>query len=467
MRSGPSAWIPIMTAICLWNCFSVSASETETEANLKWVDSSGNMVDLDWQSQVRWIWKQVPGAHSSVRTGAFAQVWIDLPPQLHLSVPDESPLRLLESADAGDGDGNEESSTSQLLLETQSPTNTAKLAVEEGDGLAQKAGLLITLDFETARILIHDSCRKEGLQLTRISGSANFLFVSAICQKEGNLLTIYLIPSEDAEALDKDGLRFQVALSSIKKNGGEYRLGRVKIANKLQAGSSEYSVDLNKSVETSGAHVSPGRLLKSEEKNSWTLLINASPSYFSYTGTAEGTAGNYSSVYNLVFALRASHPVKALGRSLEGEFLLPVMTVLPSPAVLPSSAVYQAAFRGPIPLVAISKSLKTFFYPGVTFEDVRLEHRSDAPGFLYGPEAVFGVNGLIPNLRNRTFEGRLGFAPLADKDSGLTFNNYKISALFLYGLRYFSWDMTLRADYMRLNPQINVTQVSLGLQLGY
>ena len=81
--------------------FGAVRAQAESSANphvkLQWIDAAGSVVDLDWKTRTRWIWKQVTDRSTGERSGSFIQISIELPQHLAIELPAGSHAQLLES----------------------------------------------------------------------------------------------------------------------------------------------------------------------------------------------------------------------------------------------------------------------------------------------------------------------------------------------------------------------------------
>lgn len=429
---------------------------------LQWFDDKGQIVDVDWRTSARWMWKSTDNGELE----PAVELWIALPQQIQVTpdVADDSGVRIMEAPSQ-----THEMGLGQILvIEAQHRSVTAKLQVASG-----QQGLLVNLRPSSTRILIHDSCLKYISSLKRASVSAvpGPLFLGVNCTHEKSDLLVHIHASEGT-VLPDNTIRISPGMVEKQPVFGFNLNDSPKAAPLLYAitfkeGPKAETPATSAKAETPVAEPTPE---PHATPSTYSVVTSLAPSYLSYPRAPDTDPGFNASAYNIDFAARISPRENP---NWEVEAKLPLFSIFPGPLHFPASGVYSLSGD----YLPLSWGEHSEFRLGAGWDanEVHLEQRSNASGYLMGPQAKLAFNSEKCGLfGDRACEFRLAGEPLFGSARSPFIHSlgvsgslaFEISRSFFVGHRL---DLALSFQYFGIESDdgssAGVTNTSLGLQV--
>ncbi|MGE0616161.1 MAG: hypothetical protein AB7P04_11020 [Bacteriovoracia bacterium] len=161
---------------------------------LQSIDDQGNVKDLNWKTESRWVWKKTtdePFQSPLLRT------WIVLPTEITMN----SVTGSIYTSTKNPGDAPFESKGDILAIEANYPVQKMALRFETKGkgGRPRTLNLVLTYLITEPYLLVHSTCSKMGLEITHLGGKSGHLFNAVWCMGSPSALEMYVLYPQDSE----------------------------------------------------------------------------------------------------------------------------------------------------------------------------------------------------------------------------------------------------------------------------
>ena len=450
-------------------------AHAEVHSRLQWFDSRGEIMDLDWATNVQWIWAQ--------DKTPVAQVIITVPEQLHLSIADEAQAKFLNGIPDREG----KSTNRTLVVEMESPRKTIQLKKLDVDAESKEIGLTIILSNTSPNIFPSDSCERYGISIEPEQERANFLFLAASCKMLPAALRISLETSHDAliandldEVPDHHYIQNPLVILIPKKNlkrGATLATVRVDSENLpllttqfelVYTKESEIEPETNRATKSAipeaKAYVEPKR---------WFSTAELNLGYLGYLQEHPSNFGLNPNAFNLGGKVATERMIGEGSFRLKADLDAPLLTIMPN-AHFPASGQYTFQTRGSFTIFDCGK-IAFYLEPGLEATEEHLQDRSDVTGVYAGPVIAAHLTGMIGAFGNRTMSLLAEASPLAGQRATPFFHTWdwstELAIEMIKNENDRHWDLVLRFHDLTIHapslPEAKSTETTLGIRTGF
>jgi hypothetical protein len=457
-------------------------AHADVHSHLQWFDSRGEIMDLDWATNVQWIW--------ALDKTPLAQVIITVPEQLHLTIADETQAKFLNGIPDSEG----KSTNRTLVVEMDGPRKTIQLKKIDEDATEKEIGLTIILMSSTPNIIPSDSCDRLGVSIESKEETGNFLFLAASCKMLKAAMRISLETSHDAtiandleELSDHHYIENPLVILIPRKNlKKDSVLASVRVNSETEptiVSHFELVYTNESEVETDVENARPPKPLATPEKKStetkrWFSEAELNLGYLGYLQDGKNNSGLNPNEFNLGGKISTERRIGSThspngGFAVKADLEAPLLTVMPN-AHFPASGQYTADTRASFTVLDRGKILFRL-EPGLEVFEEHLQDRSDVNGIYAGPMLAANLSGVIAGLGNRALSLLAEASPLAGQQATPFFQSWDWSvelALEMARIDFEThWELVLRFHDLTLHapslPDAKSTETTLGIRMGF